>query len=281
MKENPGSVVLVTGASSGIGKATAEFLVKKGCRVYGTSRKAPTKPKAGHDAVDAQSGGFLDLIGLDVTSEASMEEVIQTILAIEGRIDVLVSNAGNGIAGSLEDTTVEEAKWQFETNFFGAFRMIRGVLPVMRKQGGGRIIVVSSVAGAISIPYQAMYSASKFALEGLVEALRLETAPFGLKASLVLPGDTKTGFTSGRQVAQGAKAEGPYSTMFKRSLARMEKDEMNGASPLLVAKTIHKVMQRRNPPVRVTVGIGYKAILFLKKLLPARIVELFVKLLYA
>lgn len=270
---------MVTGASSGIGRATAELLMAKGHRVYGTSRKASFTDK--HDAVDAASGGFLEMIPLDVTSDASCEEAIQWILQKEGCIDALVSNAGNGIAGSIEDTSVSEAKWQFETNFFGSYRMIAALLPVMRKQGSGRIVVVSSVAGAISIPFQSLYSASKFALEGLVEALRLEVAPFGIKACLVLPGDTKTGFTSCRVTTEKSKAEGPYKESFTRSLSRMEKDEQNGAEPVAVARVIYSLLMRKNPPIRKTVGFGYKTILFLKKLLPAWLVERFVKMLYA
>jgi len=279
MNEKRGLVVLVTGASSGIGRATAELLMAKGHRVYGTSRKAAFSEK--HDAEDKASGGFLDMIPLDVTSDASCEEAVRWILQKEGRIDALVSNAGNGLAGAIEDTSVSEAKWQFETNFFGSYRIIAALLPVMRKQGNGRIVVISSVAGAISIPFQGLYSASKFALEGLVEALRLEIAPFGIKASLVLPGDTKTGFTSCRVTSERSKADGPYKESFTRSLARMERDEQNGAEPMAVAKVIISLLMRKNPPIRRTVGFGYKAILFLRKLLPAWLVERFVKMLYA
>lgn len=279
MSEKRGLVVLVTGASSGIGRATAELLMARGHRVYGTSRRAAFSEK--HEAQDAASGGFLFMIPLDVTSDASCQEAIKWILQREGCIDALVSNAGNGIAGAIEDTSVSEAKWQFETNFFGSYRMIAALIPVMRKQGNGRIVVVSSVAGAISIPFQGLYSASKFALEGLVEALRLEVAPFGIKASLVLPGDTKTGFTSCRVVSEGSKAEGPYKESFTRSLSRMERDEQNGAEPIAVARVICSLLTKKNPPIRRTVGFGYKAILFLKKVLPAWLVERFVKMLYA
>jgi short-subunit dehydrogenase len=273
-------VVLVTGASSGIGKATAEFLMKKGFRVYGTSRKAEGRFNEGHAQCDPQSGGFIDMIPLDVTSSTSVEIALKTVVSREGHIDVLVSNAGTGVAGSIEDVSTDEAKAQFETNFFGALRIIQCILPIMRKQGFGKIIALSSVAGVISIPYQGHYSSSKFAIEGLIEALRYEIAPFGLKACIVEPGDTKTGFTNSRVIAGRSDEKSPYYPRFKRSLARMEHDEQNGVSPVVVAKTIHKMIIKKNPPVRTTVGFQYKAILFLKRILPTFVTEKLVGMLY-
>lgn len=280
MRESSNQVVLLTGASSGIGQATAQWLMKKGFRVYGTSRKVSGANGSHPEQTDA-SGGFIAMIPLDVTSDESAESAVKAVLEKEGRIDVLICNAGMGIAGSIEDTAMEEAEKQFDTNFFGTLRMIRLVLPVMRKQGEGRIIVVSSVAGIISIPYQSMYSASKFALEALVEALRHEVAPFGIKACLVEPGDTRTGFTSSRIIAEAAGQDSPYYSRFRQSLARMEHDEQNGASPENVARVIHRMILRKNPPIRSAVGFGYKAILFLKRLLPSRLVEKLVGMLYA
>lgn len=271
-------VVLVTGASSGIGRATAEFLMRQGCHVYGTSRKAGEHPE--HHASDASSGGFIDMISLDVTQDDSVEAAVKDVISKEGRIDVLVSNAGTGIAGSIEDTSMAEAMTQFETNFFGALRVIRAVLPIMRAQGNGRIVAISSVAGVISIPYQAHYSASKFAIEGLIEALRHEIKPFGIKACLVEPGDTKTGFTGSRVIAVKASEDSAYKERFDRSLARMEHDEQNGASAEAVAKIIFRMIKSKNPPIRTAVGFQYKAILLLKRLLPTRLVERIVGILY-
>jgi len=280
MSGNNNQVVLLTGASSGIGKATAEWLMERGFRVYGTSRKAAAE-NAGRPDKTSASGGFVAMIPLDVTSEESVENAVRTVLEREGRIDVLVSNAGMGIAGSIEDTSLGEAQEQFDVNFFGTLRTIRHVLPVMRKQGRGRIIVVSSVAGLISIPFQSMYSASKYALEALVEALRHEVAPFGIKACLVEPGDTRTGFTSSRVIAEAAGEDSPYYARFRKSLGRMEHDEQNGAPPEKVARAIHGMIMRKNPPIRRAVGPGYKTILFLKRLLPSRLVEKLVGMLYA
>lgn len=279
MSENS-QVVLLTGASSGIGRATARWLMKRGFHVYGTSRKASGIGDGQPDERDA-SGGFIKMIPLDVTSQESAQSAVRAVLEREGRIDVLINNAGMGIAGSIEDTSMEEAKKQFETNFFGVLRMIRLVLPTMRKQGYGKIIVVSSVAGVISIPYQSMYSASKYALEALIEALRHEVAPFGIKACLVEPGDTRTGFTSSRIIAEAAGKDSPYDSRFRRSLSRMEHDEQNGASPDDVARVICRMILKKKPPIRKTVGFGYKAILFLKRLLPSALVEKLVGKLYA
>jgi len=271
--------VIITGASAGIGKATAELLMKKGFHVYGTSRKVTGNIDV-NAAEDAQSGGFIRMISLDVTSEDSVNTAVESIISKEGHIDILISNAGIGIAGSIEDVSLSEADLQFDVNFFGTLRMIKAVLPYMREQGYGKIIAISSVAGAISIPYQAHYSASKFAVEGLIEALRHEIAPFGIKACLVEPGDTRTDFTKSRIVAKKASEDSPYYQRFKKSLARMEKDEQNGASPLEVANIIYKMITKKNPPVRVAVGFQYKLVLFLKRLLPARIQEKVIGILY-
>jgi NAD(P)-dependent dehydrogenase (short-subunit alcohol dehydrogenase family) len=197
-------VVLVTGASSGIGKACAERLFARGCRVYGTSRQAP---RALAQVRTSDLAPMLRMIPLDVTSDASVDAAVGVVVACEGRIDAVVNNAGFGVAGAAELTTIEEAREQFETNFFGTVRVCRAVLPVMRQQGSGRILNVSSIAGRIGIPFQAFYSASKFAIEGFSEALRMEVAPFGVKVVLIEPGDFRTGFTAARRLARGASGQ--------------------------------------------------------------------------
>ena len=193
-------VVLVTGASSGIGKACAELLFARGCRVYGTSRQAP---RALVEARTSDLAPLLRMIPLDVTSDDSVDAAVGVVLACEGRLDAVVNNAGFGVAGAAELTTIEEAREQFETNFFGTVRVCRAVLPVMRQQGSGRILNISSIAGRIGIPFQAFYSASKFAIEGFSEALRMEVAPFGVKVVLIEPGDFRTGFTAARKWRTG------------------------------------------------------------------------------
>lgn len=272
-------VVLITGASAGIGKATAQYLMNKGFYVYGTSRKAVGNIDD-NIAFDSKSGGFIRRLPMDVTCEDSVKTVVDNVISKEGHIDILVSNAGTGIAGSVEDVAMQEASYQFDINFFGTLRVIKAVLPYMREQGYGKIISLSSVAGIISIPYQSHYSASKFAIEGLIEAIRYEIAPFGIKACLIEPGDTKTDFTKSRIIAKGANENSPYHTRFAKSLARMEKDEQNGASPEKVAGTIYRIIKSQNPPVRIAVGFQYKLILLFKRILPARISEKIVGLLY-
>jgi len=273
-----GNVVLVTGASSGIGKSIAEYLAKEGYRVYGTSRKQ----QPGNN-VDEQGGTdcFPKMIQLDVCSDESVESAINYILEKEGTINILINNAGFGIAGSIEDTNEDEAYRQFNTNFFGVHRMCRRVLPIMRRQGNGLIINVGSVAGLISIPFQAMYSASKYAIEAFTEALRIEVRPFGIKVALVEPGDTRTGFTSNRQFVMASDDSSPYNSSFKKSINRMIKDELSGPSPEVVAKVVAGLIKKKNPPIRVVVGFSYKIIVLLKRIIPSRLAELIITKLYS
>jgi NAD(P)-dependent dehydrogenase (short-subunit alcohol dehydrogenase family) len=183
-------VVLVTGASSGIGLACARYLGEHGFRVYGISRRpAPSTP------------AVTSLIA-DVTDGRSVEQAIATVVAREGRLDIVVNNAGMGIAGAIEDTSIEDASRQFEVNLFGAFRVCRAALPIMRGSRSGYIVNIGSIGGLIALPYQGMYSASKFALEGFSEALRMEVRPFGIRVVLIEPGDHKTDFTQSRQIIE-------------------------------------------------------------------------------
>lgn len=261
-------VVLVTGASSGIGRATALRFARSGHIVYGTSRSPRTLEG-------------IRMLCMDVCDETSVEKAIQQILNAHGRLDILVANAGTGIAGSVEETAHAEAQSQFETNYFGALRTIRRVLPQMRDQGGGCIIGVSSVAAALSIPFQAGYSASKAALDATLAALRGEVRPFGIRVSIVAPGDTKTGFTDARRKVHHDGADSPYHERFSRSLARMEKDERNGVSPDKVAAVIHRVANQKQPPVRVAVGADYRLLLLLARLLPDRLAQWILERMYA
>lgn len=278
LKNHYGDVVLITGASSGIGKATAEYLASKGFKVYGTSRRVLEEV-----AIDLSSGdtkGFFHMIQLDVCSEDSVKKAVNYVVSKEGHIDILINNAGFGIAGSVEDTSIEEAYSQFDTNFFGMLRMCRAVLPIMRKQKKGLIINISSVAGLISIPFQSMYSASKYSIEAVTEAMRMELKPFGVKVAMVEPGDTKTGFTDKRQYVKAAKEGSPYSEKFKKSISAMEKSETQGPGPKKVVKSITRIIGSKNPPIRVTAGFSYKLIVFLKRFLPSRLVEFVVSKIY-
>ena len=258
-------VVLITGASSGIGKACAEFLFGRGCRVYGTSRHAP---RAVVEARTSDLAPLLRMIPLDVTSDESVAAAIGIVLACEGRIDVVVNNAGFGVAGAVESTSIDDAREQFETNFFGTMRVCLAVLPIMRQQGSGRILNLSSIAGQIGIPFQALYSASKFAVEGFTEALRMEVAAFGIQVVLIEPGDFRTGFTAARRMASGA----PYTERQAKALAVMEHDETHGATPEAVGRLVYRIITSRSPGVRYAVGpASEKLALVLKRLLPSRL----------
>ena len=262
-------VVLITGASSGLGYAMAEHLLEMGHIVIGTSRKS------------CGDRGRLRMLVLDLTNGDSVQNAVQEAISIAGRIDVLVNNAGVGLCGAVEDTSMAEAHWQMETNFFGPARMIRAVLPHMRRQGGGRIITITSLAGIAALPYQAYYSASKSALEGLNEALRLELAGSNIDATTVSPGDFATGFTAARVFASGA-----YSAVHERqlrtTLAIYEHNEREGASPQRVADLVGRLVMQPKVGVRYTVGSARQRLgIVLKTLLPAAVFEQIMKATYA
>ncbi len=261
-------VVLVTGASSGIGQAVAGYLVQKGYRVYGTSRTvAPGTVQ--------ESPGEPLMVHMDVTGDDSVQAGIEQVLEREGRLDVVINNAGFGLAGAVEDTSIEEAKAQFETLLFGTLRVCRAALPLMRRLGGGYIINISSLAGLIAIPFQGFYSAAKFALEGLTESLRMEVGEFGIRVVLIEPGDLKTGFTANRQVAKKAEQESsPYRGKFLRSLEVMQKDEQNGPLPDHLARLVELIINTPKPRLRYAFApFTQKSAVLLKKLLPQKMFE--------
>jgi NAD(P)-dependent dehydrogenase (short-subunit alcohol dehydrogenase family) len=254
-------VVLVTGASSGIGLACATHLAGRGYRVYGTSRRAGS----------GQAGPVAMLVA-DVTDDHSVEQAVAAVLEREGRLDIVVNNAGMGIAGPVENTSTEEAKRQLEVNFFGAFRVCRAVLPALRSQRSGYIVNIGSIGGLIAIPYQAMYSASKFALEGLSESLRMEVRPFGVKVVIIEPGDHKTAITENRTEMSGGTDA--YSKSFQAALARTSHDEQSGPGPEQVARLLARIVNTRNPRLRYTIGpAAQRAAVWLKRLLPYSVTE--------
>jgi NAD(P)-dependent dehydrogenase (short-subunit alcohol dehydrogenase family) len=263
-----GKIVLITGASSGLGLVMAGHLAALGHTVFGTSRKP-----------DGDLGK-VRMLALDVTDDTSVENAVQQVIAAAGRIDVLINNAGFGLCGAIEDTTVDEARRQMETNFFGPVRMIRAVLPHMRRQGRGRIITVSSLAGMAALPYQPYYSAGKFALEGLNEALRLELSGSGIDATTINPGDFKTGFTAARTFARNAHSE-LHGARLKTTLAIYERDETDGADPQLVAQLAARLVALPNVGVRYTVGAALQRFgMLLKRWLPATMFERIMKSTY-
>ena len=270
MKKLYGKRILITGASSGIGKATAEMLAAMGAIVYAGSRRAKT---------GIATGNIRELT-LDVTDDASVKAAVDHMLECEGRIDALVCCAGIGISGAVEDISADEAMAQLDTNFCGVLRVVNAVLPTMRAQKSGHIINVGSVAGIFTIPFQSMYSCSKFALEALTEAVRMEAKPFGIKAALVEPGDTRTGFTAARAYSKATRESDAYREEFSRAIGSMVKSEMNGRSPETSARVIVKLLKRKNPPVRKVVGFEYKLLVFAKRLVPPRIVSWALRLMY-
>ena len=267
--------VLLTGGSSGIGAETARLLALAGFKVYAGSRRGSVSEEC------AAMDNVVPVV-LDVNNQESVDTVVADILAKEGHIDAVVCNAGNGIAGAVENTTVDEAKYQFETCFFGAHRVIRAVLPSMRAQKFGRIITVSSVAAVVPIPYQTFYSSAKAAVLIYTKALSLEVKGFGIQCCSILPGDTKTGFTAARKVtAESEDSSSVYYETLKKSVGRMEHDEQNGMPAGKIAGAIVKQLKKSRMAATVTPRIDYKAINLLVRLLPTKLMLWIVGKLYA
>lgn len=248
--------VLITGASSGFGKATAERLVKKGYTVYGTSRKETT-----HESIR--------FLKMDVCDQLSVQQAVAQIMAECGKIDVVVNNAGMGIGGSLELATSEEIDLQMGTNFHGCVNVCQAVLPIMRQQGRGQIINLSSIGGVMGLPYQGFYSASKFAIEGFTEALAAEVRGFGIKVSMVEPGDFATNFTARRRNSEATAKNEAYRESFARSLSLIEKEENGGLQPEFLAQKIEKIIESKHPRLRyVVANMEQRLSVLLKRIIP-------------
>jgi NAD(P)-dependent dehydrogenase (short-subunit alcohol dehydrogenase family) len=257
-----GSVVLVTGASSGIGALAAGRLAAAGHRVFAASRRGTAPP------------GCESLV-MDVDSDSSVDAGIAHVVERTGRIDSIVLCAGWGIVGAAEDTTAAEARAQFETNFIGAHRVVHAVLPAMRRQQAGRIVLVSSLVADVPIPYQAFYSASKAALSNYAEALRMELVPAGIHVICIEPGNFRTGFTGSRRRAAGWTATSPNAASCEASLKWMEHDELRAPAPDAVVRRIAEVLEQPNPSFRhVVVAHGAELVgAWLRALLPYRLYE--------
>lgn len=252
-------VVLITGISSGFGKATAEALSEKGYIVYGICRKPMIDLTA---RIKALSG--------DVTDASSVQRAVATLITKEGRIDILINNAGMGISGSIEDSSPEDISLQMNTNFTGYVNMIRSVLPHMRKQGEGTIINISSIGGLMGLPYQGFYSASKYAIEGFSEALRMELLPYRIKVVVVQPGDFFTNFTANRKQVKITVSGSVYEAQFQKTLAAIEKDEKTGLPPEFLAHKLVGIIGKKNPCHHYIVAtLEQKFAVFLKQVLPA------------
>jgi len=255
-----GDVLLVTGASSGIGQACADRMQQQGWRVIGASRRATDI-------------GEWRPMRMDVDSDTSVAAGFNVLLEEEGRLDAVVACAGWGLAGPVEQTSIAEARDQFETNFWGAVRVVQHALPAMRRQGRGRIVLISSIGGVLGIPFQAFYSASKFAMEGFGEALAYEVEPFNITVTLVEPGNVRTAFTEYRRTTT-TSGDDPYAAAAAKAVGRMATDEANGVPADDVAVVIQRVLEAKRPPRRVSVGklderIGIAG----KRILPHRLFE--------
>ena len=267
MKNQYGKNVFVTGASSGIGKAIAEAFAAQGCNVIGTSRHC----EPGTTAVE---NGSLTMMRMDVTNTESIHQVIAAIPTI----DIAVMAAGMGVAGAAEELPVEMARRQIETNYLGVVAVGNEILPKMRKQGRGLFLVIGSIAGRVPIPMQSHYSSSKYALEAYVDAVRMEMKPYGVKACILEPGDTRTGFTSAR--TSYIAEDSPYKEICRASVEKMAKDEQNGRSPSVCANTAVKLSAKKNPPARVPIGLEYKVLMLILRLIPDRLKEWILSLMY-
>ena len=241
-------VILVTGASAGIGRACADRMHHQGWKVVGASRRGTS------------SGGW-DPMVMDVDTDTSVRSGFETLLAQHGRLDAVVACAGWGLAGAVEQTPIADARDQLETNFWGAVR-----------------VLISSIGGIIGIPFQAFYSASKFAMEGYAESLAYEVEPFNIQVTLVEPGNVRTDFTSSRRDVKAPDGDDPYAAAVARAVAKMARDEAHGITPDEAAATVQRALEARHPRRRVSVGKpGERVGIISKRLMPYRLFEVAAK----
>jgi short-subunit dehydrogenase len=259
-------VALVTGASSGIGKETAKLLLEKGYTVYAAARRVERME-------DLQASGA-KLLAMDVTNDEAMVRGIETIIGAEQRIDVLVNNAGYGSYGSLENVPLSEGRYQFDVNIFGLARLTQLVIPQMRKQRSGKIINISSIGGKIGEPHGTWYHATKFAVEGLSDSLRMELKPFGIDVVIIQPGAIVTEWSGiARENMRNVSKGTVYEEKVNKHVKLFERADTWGSQPVVIAKTILKAAEASRPKTRYASGAGAKAILFARRLLSDRLFD--------
>jgi NAD(P)-dependent dehydrogenase (short-subunit alcohol dehydrogenase family) len=255
-------VVLITGGSSGIGKSIGEYLTEKGFMVYGTSRKPENYKES-----------KFPILELDVKNSQTIQQTVKAIIEIEGKLDVVINNAGAGITGAIEEIPETEIRANFDTNFFGPINVIKAVLPQMRKQHSGLIINITSIAGYMGLPYRGVYSASKGALELLTEAFRMELKDFNIKMTNIAPGDFATNIAAGRYHAPLLE-NSPYKKPYGDTLNVMNAHVDNGSDPNMMAQAVLKVINTENPKVHYKVGeFMQKFSIVLKRILPDTVYE--------
>lgn len=278
-------VVLITGGSSGLGLATAHWLTDRGYRVYAGSRRGTVEascasavdevraPRGAPRIRDVRRGervarGALVPLRLDVDEDASVRTAVDRVMAAAGRLDVVLNCAGIGLAGALEDTPVEAVRAMFETNLVGTHRVCRGVLPIMRRQGSGLIVNVGSMAGVLALPFQGIYAATKFALEGYSDALATEVRAFGVRVVLVQPGDFRTGFTAARRAM--VPESSPYAAQANHAGVIADRDEAAGLDPDRFARLVERIIECPRPRARYVIGPASERLLMtLRHVLPA------------
>ena len=255
-------VVLITGASSGIGKATANYLASKNLIVYGTTRN-----------IKGVQNEQFNLVEMDVCHDHSVKNQIKNILSKEGKIDVLINNAGLGIAGPLEETPIEEVERIFQTNVYGVLRVCQQVLPHMRKQKAGLIINITSLAGMMGLPYRGIYCASKYAIEGLTESLSTEVKQFGINVLSVAPGDFNTNISQNRYHTPALEGSA-YKEPYEKTLTIINEHVEKGQQPALIAAQILRIIRSNHPQISYKAARPLqKLALLIKKFLPGRSFE--------
>lgn len=259
-------VILITGISTGFGRQTAQLLAKQGNSVYGTIRK------------ESGVSDGINVLKMDLTNDESINKAVETVTAKEGKIDILINNAGMHTGGPIEKSAKENIKLQMDTNFIGMVHLTKKILPVMREQGGGTIINISSIGGLMGLPFQAFYSASKFAIEGFSEALRMEVRKFNIKVVVINPGDFCTNNSANRRNFLTPVISGdPYQKQFEETLSVIENDEANGWDPAVLARKLVKIVGEENPRQRyIIASFEQKLAVILKYILPGK---LFLKIL--
>ncbi|MBV8347747.1 MAG: SDR family NAD(P)-dependent oxidoreductase [Mycolicibacterium sp.] len=265
-------VAIVTGASSGIGAATARRLAARGYTVYAAARRIDLMAPLASDGVRP--------VRVDVTDDAALTAFVAQVIAEAGRVDVLVNNAGYGALGALEDVPIAEARRQFEVNLFGLARLVQLVAPHMRRQGGGRIINVSSIGGKVHVPLGGWYHATKFAIEGLSDALRLELAPFGIHVVVIEPGAVNTEWHAlAADHLLATSGDGAYASQ-AAAVSRVLSAAGLGSRPEVIAKAIARAADAHRPRTRYAVALGAKPVLIARRFLPDRTFDRLVRLVF-
>jgi len=266
-----GNKVLITGGSSGIGLACARLFSRHGYIVYAASRNPHS------EVLKFDGGGEIRPVRLDVCDPQSVKSTLESLLA-EADIGIVVHSAGIGIACPAESYLQDSIERLMDTNFNSILRLNSYLLPHFRSRGSGLCVMISSVASIFPIPFQSHYCASKSALESYAGALRMELADYNIKAALVLPGDTNTGFTGARNFS--IDEDSPYYEACINAVSKMEKDELAGRGPESVSDVVYRLANKKNPPLRTIIGLEYKLFAFMKRLLPDKLVEFMLKKVY-